>query len=119
MSAFADATESVGVHMIARVSHVRHVTALRHLPILARLMRQIVDACRLTVVAETGHQFLPVGATHVFVLSESHCSVHTYPERAAAYIDLFVCDSQFEPAVAAREIEKLFQGTVEYRVIRR
>jgi S-adenosylmethionine decarboxylase len=63
----------------------------------------IAQDCRLTVVAESGHQFQPTGATYVLVLAESHMSIHTYPEYSRAYVDLFTCNLGFDmnDAVAA------------------
>ncbi len=45
-----------------------------------------------TVLREFEHQYTPYGLTKVFILSESHCIIHTYPEQNFISIDLFVCD---------------------------
>jgi S-adenosylmethionine decarboxylase len=37
------------------------------------------------------HVFSEGGFTAVMLLSESHASVHTYPEFAACFVDLFTC----------------------------
>lgn len=43
------------------------------------------------VVKEARHDFEPMGTTLVFVLSESHCVIHTYPEHNYFNLDLFTC----------------------------
>jgi S-adenosylmethionine decarboxylase len=40
------------------------------------------------------------GVTGVALLAESHISVHTWPERAYAAIDIFMCGSHCSPALA-------------------
>jgi spermidine synthase len=37
------------------------------------------------------HQFQPQGLTGMYMLSTSHTSFHTYPEKGIIYIDLFSC----------------------------
>ena len=36
---------------------------------------------------------LPGGYSSVVLLAESHASIHTYPERSMAYLDMFSCKS--------------------------
>lgn len=54
----------------------------------------LLDAVREaggTVVAEMFHQFEPHGVSGVVVIAESHITVHTWPERSFAAVDLFTC----------------------------
>ena len=44
-----------------------------------------------TLLQECTHAFDNESFTSVFLLSESHCSVHTYPEHKSVFIDLFTC----------------------------
>lgn len=46
----------------------------------------------LTVVKESSFAFEPQGETIVFILSESHFSMHTYPEHHYLSMDLYVCN---------------------------
>lgn len=43
------------------------------------------------------HQFQPQGITGVWILSESHCSVHTYPESGYGHFDIFTCGDVCKP----------------------
>jgi len=76
----------------------------------------VAKDCRLNVVAETGHQFLPVGVTHVLVLSESHLSIHTYPETGRAYVDLFTCVVEFDMSEAVLALKRHFGEVVADKV---
>ena len=67
------------------------------------LLRQIAGALRLEVLGEAAHDFgQPPGAvTVILLLSTSHASVHTWPERGYVAIDVFTCGEE----LAATQIE--------------
>ncbi len=111
---------SIGTHVFANVYNIpnkRHLEYLSQgLPLLDRIVREL----RLTVVAQTGHQFSPVGYTYAYVLSESHFTIHTYPEYGSCYIDIFCCNQDFSPAHAIQMIQHVFETeTVQYQVVQR
>jgi len=56
-----------------------------------RILTEAAQICGFTVVGEQFHQFEPVGVTGILLLSESHMSVHTWPEEKLATLDLFTC----------------------------
>lgn len=63
---------------------------------------------RFTVVHEVKRAFEPFGLTAVFVLSESHFTLHTYPEHAYLSIDLYVCNFAVDLSAFAEEMKSLF-----------
>lgn len=112
--------KSVGIHLLANIYHIPNKESLEYLTHGQRLLDRIVRNLCLTVVAETGHQFSPVGYTYAYVLSESHFTIHTYPEHRSCYIDIFCCHPEFSPAQAIQLIQQAFETeTVQYQVIRR
>lgn len=44
-----------------------------------------------TVLGVQSHSFTPHGVTIVLLLAESHMSIHTWPERQFAAVDVFTC----------------------------
>ena len=55
-------------------------------------LAQSAEACGATVLHIHLHQFLESGGiSGVAVLAESHISIHTWPERGFAAIDIFMC----------------------------
>jgi S-adenosylmethionine decarboxylase proenzyme len=52
------------------------------------------------VVGEHGLRYGPLGVTVVVILAESHLTLHTWPERGAAALDVFVCGPSADPARA-------------------
>ena len=47
-----------------------------------------------TILSSTEKVFNNNGFTIVFLLSESHCSIHTYPENNSLFTDLFTCGNK-------------------------
>jgi S-adenosylmethionine decarboxylase len=103
-------------HLIGRVFGV----CIEYIDHLEPMMEQIAEECGLTVVSRAFHQFEPTGVTGVLVLSESHFSVHTYPEHNQLYLDIFCCSETFDPERAGQIILRVLQGSnAEWDVISR
>ena len=67
------------------------------------LQAQMVEAaevCGATVLSVQSKQFEPQGATVLVLLSESHLSIHTYPEKGFAALDCYTCGETVDPQVA-------------------
>ena len=67
------------------------------------LQAQMVEAaevCGATVLSVQSKQFEPQGATVLVMLSESHLSIHTYPERGFAALDCYTCGETVDPQLA-------------------
>ncbi len=58
-----------------------------------------VQSSGATILKSDYERFPGGGMTAFIVLSESHASIHTYPEHNACFIDLFTCGSHcsYEP----------------------
>lgn len=71
--------------------------ALNSSATVSAALRSAVAAAGLTVVGEHVHQFPVMGVSSVLLISESHLSIHTWPERGYAAVDLFTCGSDDAP----------------------
>lgn len=60
-------------------------------------MDAAVKASGAAILNKTFHVFPPNGLTIVYLLSESHASLHTYPEFNACFVDLFTCGDHCAP----------------------
>lgn len=58
---------------------------------------------KMTVLNVMSHKFEPQGESWVWLLAESHCGVHTYPEHNYLSLDIYGC-GQGEPGLAMRAI---------------
>ncbi len=83
------------------------------------LLKGAVDA-GATVLHSHFHHFSPYGGVSgVVVLAESHISIHTWPEKAYAAIDIFMC-GKCDPRDALASIKETFcPGTLDVQEIRR
>lgn len=63
----------------------------------------------LSVLGSTKHEFYPQGLTAVVLLSESHISIHTYPEEGYAYVDAFTC-GDIDPRRVIGALCRMYNG---------
>lgn len=61
---------------------------------------EAAESCGATVLSVQCKQFAPQGATVLVLLSESHLSIHTYPEKGFAAIDCYTCGETVDPDLA-------------------
>lgn len=74
-------------------------------------MLDAVKAANATLLNIHVHTFSPQGVTGVAVLSESHLSIHTWPEHGYAAADVFTCGETTEPQAAAEVLRDAFEAT--------
>lgn len=74
---------------------------LDDLAIIEKALRDAVVATGATLLHIHLHHFTPnSGVSGVAVLAESHITIHTWPEREYAALDIFMCgDTQPEKAI--------------------
>lgn len=65
-------------------------------------MRLAAEKCGATVLSTQCKNFAPQGVTVLVLLSESHLSIHTYPEKGFAALDCFTCGQDLDPMIAIR-----------------
>jgi len=63
------------------------------------------------VVGEFFHRFSPHGVSGVVVISESHLTIHTWPEHGYAAADVFTCGSRVDPWVACKHLVSALGAT--------
>lgn len=64
---------------------------LNDMKLLNEMLSFIINVYRLNTVGSVKKQFKPHGITILIGLAESHLTIHTWPEKGAACIDLFMC----------------------------
>lgn len=58
---------------------------------IEQTLRQCAIESGATILHSHMHHFEPQGVSGVVVLAESHISIHTWPERGYAALDVFMC----------------------------
>ena len=82
--------EFFGRHLLGSYSACDSV-AIRDQAGLTAAFRAAVRASGATLLHAVEQTFPPHGMTAVAVLSESHASIHTYPEHNSCFVDIFTC----------------------------
>lgn len=58
---------------------------------VGHILRQAAEVAEAHIVGDFFHEFSPHGISGILVISESHFSIHTWPEYNFAAVDLFSC----------------------------
>ncbi|WP_026671583.1 adenosylmethionine decarboxylase [Alkalihalobacterium bogoriense] len=56
------------------------------------------------------HKFAPQGVSGVVIISESHLTIHSFPEHGYASIDVYTCGDRIDPNVASGYISKALEA---------
>lgn len=91
-----------GKHWFLDLWGATHLDNLQH---IERTLQAAVLASQSTLLHLHLHHFTPNGGVSgVAILAESHISIHTWPERAYAAVDIFMCGNTL-PEKAVEKIE--------------
>jgi S-adenosylmethionine decarboxylase len=72
-------------------------------------LREAAEAAGATILHSHFHHFSPNGGVSgVLVLAESHISIHTWPERDFAAIDIFMCGA-CDPHLSIPALKEAFK----------
>jgi S-adenosylmethionine decarboxylase len=86
-----DGQKFAGMHLLVDLWGASNLCDPDHID---RALRAAAEAANATILHGHFHHFSPNGGVSgVLVLAESHISIHTWPERAFASIDIFMCGS--------------------------
>lgn len=108
---------TTGTHWLIEMYDVSH---LDDVALIRRALRQAVAASGASLIRLQLHHFgLNRGVTGVALLAESHLSIHTWPERRYAALDIFMC-GVCSPQKALDALKQALQpGDVSVRRIAR
>lgn len=109
----------VGKHLLATYRQC-NVERLLDLGGLLEEFRAGIHDSGAIILGESVQTFPNGGITAVFLLAESHASIHTYPEHAGCFIDMFTCGLECNPgAIEPRLSTFLETRQAESRIILR
>lgn len=73
---------------------------------LVAMLESAVQVGEMTLLNLMTHKFEPQGITAVALLSESHISIHTWPEESSCAVDVYTCGENARPRLACDLIIK-------------
>jgi len=82
----------IGRHLFAQYYDCNQAALQDHKQ-LAETMQKATLSSGATILGDIKHDFDPQGFSMIILLSESHASIHTYPEHGACFVDFFSCGS--------------------------
>ncbi|MCM8813312.1 MAG: adenosylmethionine decarboxylase [Candidatus Omnitrophica bacterium] len=95
-----------GTHLILEFWEAKNINSI---PKIKKTFRDAIKACGATLLRMDMHKFTPYGGVSgMAIISESHFSIHSWPEYNYAAIDIFVCGT-VDPYQALPALKKGFQ----------
>lgn len=91
----------VGIHCILEL-HGCSAQTLNDAPSIKGALVEASQRANSMLLNLVIHQFEPHGVTALALLAESHLSIHTWPERGYAAVDIFTCGRTVNPAAACQ-----------------
>lgn len=98
--------KSSGKHMICDIKEIKNYELLNNPQRIRKLLDHICDKYNYTILNQIEHIFQPQGLTILYLLSESHISIHTFPEREYFALDIYTC-REYEDNTIYEEIYNL------------
>lgn len=103
-----DGLQYAGTHLLVDLWGAKHLTDA---DLIETALKECITTCGATLLYLHLHCFSENGGiSGVAVLSESHISIHTWPERDYAAIDIFMCGDA-RPHKAIPILRRYFQPT--------
>ena len=102
--------DTVGRHVIAELWGC-NANTLNDMHGIERLMVGAALECGAEVREVAFHKFAPQGVSGVVIISESHLTIHSFPEHGYASIDVYTCGDRIDPNVACDYITKALGAT--------
>jgi len=98
-----------GEHILAEFDGVDPLL-LNDVAFLRDSLARALDRAGATVCEMVDKRFTPHGVTVLALLTESHASLHTYPEVGSVFADVFTCGNQANPELAIRLLAETFDA---------
>lgn len=102
-----DGQTFAGLHLLVEIWDGQNLADPKKIEII---LRDAANASQASILHSHMHHFSPFGGVSgVVLLAESHISIHTWPERNYAAIDIFMCGN-CDPHLAIPVLKKGFKA---------
>ncbi len=94
----------IGTHLIIEL-YGCNAEILRNAELLEKILIHSAELGGATILSNYFHKFgYEGGVTGVICISESHISIHTWPEYEYAALDIFTCSPKMDPVFIQEKI---------------
>jgi len=101
--------ETIGRHIISELWEC-NVERLNDMDFIEKTFVEAALECGAEVREVTFHKFAPQGVSGVVIISESHLTIHSFPEHGYASIDVYTCGDRIDPNIAAEYIANALEA---------
>lgn len=98
---------ALGCHIVAELS-LCDPEVLADFDKVKNAMVEAANVANAEVREVVFHRFIPHGVSGVVVISESHLSIHTWPEIGYAAVDIYTCGDHTDPMKALEYLSQQF-----------
>lgn len=102
----AESIVNLGNHIIAEFLDCGDMEDYEH---LEEALCVAAIAANATVIKVMTHKFSPMGMTGIVLLSESHISIHTWPEFGYVAVDIYTCGEHVDVHAAIESLKGFFK----------
>jgi S-adenosylmethionine decarboxylase len=100
---------ALGKHTIVELYNCDEAT-INNVELVEDIMLEAVEVSGATIVKPVFHKFSPHGVSGMVVVSESHFSIHTWPEYGYCAVDIFTCGDLIDNQKALDVMKTRFQS---------
>ena len=112
-------TLNVGRHLLGNL-YGCSADLLKNVDVVKEIMYKTVREAGFNAVGDVFHQYEPFGVTGVILISDSHFSIHTWPEHNFIAVDIFTCSKEGNPELGLEILCRYFKPErVEKQIIDR
>lgn len=98
----------LGTHFIAEFFGCKRI---KNSKFVECALFKAAKAANVKVIDSKFHKFTPYGLTGYLLITESHISIHTWPEFNYAAVDVFTCGVHTMPEKAIAYLKKVFKAS--------
>ena len=98
----------VGVHYIIDIDNA-DAKLLHNNEAMIKVCDETLRRANVTIVNKAVHTFHPQGLTLLYLLTESHFSLHTWPEQRKLRIDFFSCQNHKKCEIGCDYLKRVFR----------
>jgi S-adenosylmethionine decarboxylase len=103
-------TYQKGLHILASLN-VSDISLLEKYDAVQEATDRVIETYQLNKLGATYHNFSPVGYTLLICLSESHISMHTWPEHNLVNIDIYLSNNEM---INSGKVEEIYAFYLDF-----
>ncbi|SDN05930.1 adenosylmethionine decarboxylase [Sediminibacillus halophilus] len=107
--------DTMGRHVIAELWEC-NIDKLNDMGLIEKIFVNAALKAGAEIREVAFHKFAPYGVSGVVIISESHLTIHSFPEHGYASIDVYTCGDVIDPNVAAEYIAESLESNRSEKV---